>query len=181
MKFGFVVTVAVLSLGVSSVALADEGAPADADVSAKTPETKLTYPRVGGHIGVAVPYLNVSSDTKLIGQRKFLTIANPIGITGKLSDKWAVDFEVIIANSVLTSSVTQLTVDPGIIYNWGPVATGMRVAYAVGDKANVGVIPLVNKGFPVGSVTWFVEAAFPTNVKDGEVAFNAVLHTGFGF
>ncbi len=73
-------------------------------------------------------------------------------------------------------------VDPGVVYHWGPFSTGLRVATQVGASANVGLIPLINKGvaLPFGA-TWFVEAAFPTFVQDGTLAFNAVLHTGLGF
>jgi hypothetical protein len=85
---------------------------------------------------------------------------------------------------------TSIVVDPGLIYDWGPVATGLRVAWAVEQNANIGLIPLVHLPIVKGdAATWFVEAAFPTflrhvdaaNTTDGKVQFNAVLHTGVGF
>lgn len=137
--------------------------------------------RIGGHLGVATPYLSVSDKTEVLGKQSFFTILNPVGLTFHLGDKWALDLEMVIASSVLRKETTKLIIDPGIIYKGLPVALGLRVAHQVGDRPNVGVIPLVNKGFPIGGVTWFVEAAFPTFVKEGQVTFNAVAHTGLAF
>jgi hypothetical protein len=73
-------------------------------------------------------------------------------------------------------------VDPGVVYDWGGLATGLRVAFQINAPANVGLIALVNKGLvPIGKATWFVEAAFPTFYSQRQVTFNAVLHTGVGF
>ena len=180
MKMHASAVLAVLALLVPAAALADE-APAEGADKPASADGKLSYPRVGGHVGVAVPYFEAAKQTSVVGQHKFLTIANPVGVTAKLSGKWAIDFEFIVLNSVLAKSPTQLVIDPGVVYNWGPLNTGLRVAYQVGESGNVGAIPLINKGFSLGDVTWFVEGAFPTFVKDGAVSFNAVLHTGVAF
>jgi len=137
--------------------------------------------RVGGHLGVATPYLAVSKDTSVIGKDRFLTILNPIGLTVHTSKDWALDFEFVVATSVLKKSPTSLIVDPGIIYKALPVALGLRAAYQVGEAGNFGLIPLVNKGFKVAGVTWFIEAAFPTFAGKNGVVCNAVAHTGVAF
>lgn len=69
-----------------------------------------------------------------------------------------------------------------MIFDLGVVATGLRVAWQIGEQKNIGLIPLVNRALiHMGPSTWFVEAAFPTFYMDDKVAFNVVLHTGVGF
>jgi hypothetical protein len=137
---------------------------------------------IGGHVGVATPLVTLASNTRTIADS--VTVLNPIGVSVKLNDRVAMDFEVVVATPAHPTGSTGLIIDPGVVYNWGPVATGLRLAWAVGAKTNVGLIPLINRGLvDIGSATWFVEAAFPTVLSDGDdtLAFNAVLHTGVGF
>ena len=76
-------------------------------------------------------------------------------------------------------------VAPGVVYDFGPFAAGLRVGSAIGAPSNVGVIPLIHRGlFPLGDATWFIEAAFPTffhRKPDPEVTFDVVIHTGISF
>ncbi len=139
---------------------------------------------VGGHVGIATPLVTVTSDdTTDIGDN--FVLAAPVGVTVKLSDRLAVDFEMIVQNPVDPRGESSLVVDPGVVYNFGPFALGLRVASAIGKPANVGVIPLINRGIaPVGGGTWFIEAAFPTFMHsdpDPDFTFDVVLHTGIGF
>jgi hypothetical protein len=146
---------------------------------------------VGGHVGVAVPFVTVSKKTTTISDQ--FTLLTPIGVTVKPGGKLVVDFEVVVANPVSPPGTTGLVIDPGIVYDWGGVATGLRLAFQTNANTNVGLIPLVNVGLAdLGGSTWFVEAAFPTFVQStlddppatghhAEVAFNVVLHTGIGF
>lgn len=148
-------------------------------------------PRVGGHVGLAAPLVTIPSegDTTDIGDQ--FTLVAPIGITVKLTERLAVDFETQVGNPIdpmrsdaTTTRRTSLVVAPGLVYNFGPFAAGLRVASEIGAESNVGLIPLVNRGlFPVGAATWFVEAAFPTFVhaSQPDVTFTAVIHTGIGF
>jgi hypothetical protein len=140
--------------------------------------------RVGGHVGLALPLVFIDEDdTEYVGDR--WVIATPIGIGWKLTDRLVVDFETIVQNPVDPSGTTSLVVDPGLIYNFGPFAAGLRIASEIGADANVGLIPLINKGLVDlgGGTTWFVEAAFPTFVHatPPDFTMNIVFHTGIGF
>lgn len=135
---------------------------------------------VGGHIGIATPLLTVSKETTTIADN--FTLLDPIGIGFGIAPHWNLDFEMVVATPVHPTGTTGLVVDPGVVYDWGVVATGLRVAFQIDAPANVGLIPLVNKGLvPLGRGTWFVEAAFPTFYSQHQLTFNAVLHTGVGF
>lgn len=148
-------------------------------------------PRVGGHVGLATPLVTIPSegDTTDIGDQ--FTLVAPIGVTVKLTDRLAIDFETQVGNPIdpmrsdaTTTRRTSLVVAPGLVYNFGPFAAGLRIASEIGAESNVGLIPLINRGLvPVGSGTWFIEAAFPTFVHASppDVTFTAVIHTGIGF
>jgi hypothetical protein len=137
--------------------------------------------RLGGHVGVALPLVSVSSKTTTIADN--VTILDPIGVSVKMSPHLVIDFETVVSTPVKPAGgSTGLVVDPGVVYDWGAVATGLRAAWQIGQPANFGLIPLVNKGIvDLGRATWFVEAAFPTFYSDHRVTFNVVLHTGVGF
>lgn len=141
---------------------------------------------IGGHVGIATPLVTVTEDdTTNIGDQFDLIV--PIGITVKMSDRLAIDFETQVVSPIdPNEGPTGFVVAPGAVYNFGPFAGGLRLAFQVGnDSSNVGLIPLINVGLvPVGQGTWFVEAAFPTFVflkGPTDIAFNAVIHTGIGF
>jgi hypothetical protein len=154
---------------------------------AQTPPPGPTEPppttrgNAGGHLGIAVPLVTVTADdTTTVGDA--LVIAHPIGVGVKVADRLVVDFEVVVANPVDPVGPTGLTVDPGVVYDLGPAAIGLRAAFNIGQQANIGAIPLINKGLvDLGGSTWFVEAAFPTFYSEKELTFNVVLHTGIGF
>ena len=136
---------------------------------------------VGGHIGIATSFVTLKSHTETISDR--FGIAAPIGIGFKVSENLAVDFEMVVSNDLKPKPGSSgLTVDPGIVYNWGAFATGLRGAVKIGQLSNVGLIPLINKGLvDMGGATWFIEAAFPTFVQDKKLSLDMVLHTGVGF
>jgi len=179
----FVGSIAVLAPG---SARADDPNPAAAPTS--------LHPGVGGHLGVATTLVTAGSDpTRTISDQ--FTLAFPIGIGFKLSDKLAIDFETVVGNPVSPRGTTSLTVDPGVVYDMGSVVVGLRVAWGIQAATNFGLIPLVHKGIAdLGNgATWFVEAAFPTAVSlttagtpqvpedKTTFAFNVVFHTGIGF
>jgi hypothetical protein len=151
---------------------------------------------VGGHVGVATPLVSISKETKSISDQ--FTLLTPIGVTVKPGGKLAIDFEVVVANPISPVGNTGLVVDPGVVYNWGGFATGLRLAFQTNTSANVGLIPLINVGLAdFGGSAWFIEAAFPTFIQSvlddptpgnliptthhAQGTFNVVLHTGIGF
>src|SRR5207244_1542762 len=100
--------------------------PDPAPVMAPAPAKSIKG--IGGHIGIAVPVLMVDHPTKNFGDQK--NIADQIGVTVKLNDQVAIDFEVVVAThfnqgGAAGGAGTSLTIDPGIIYNAGPVAAGL--------------------------------------------------------
>jgi hypothetical protein len=150
------------------------------DVDASIPErnVRANGPRLGGHIGTATPLVTLSKNSTTIAES--FTLLHPIGISLKY-DKITVDFETVVVNPINPGGRTGLVIDPGVVYNFGPVAAGLRLAWQQADS-NFGLIPLINKGIlDIGETTWFVEAAFPTFYADSGIAFNTVLHSGIGF
>jgi hypothetical protein len=137
---------------------------------------------VGVHVGAAVPLFQVAPQVKTVGS-DFFSVAAPIGFGVHLTDRLVFDLETVVGTPIRpTGGTTSLTVDPGVVYNWGPFATGARIAFDIGSKPNVGMIALINKGFPVNDkLTWFIEGAFPMSIQDGQASMKTVLHTGFAF
>jgi hypothetical protein len=168
-------------------------APAAARADEPAPSANL-HPDVGGHVGIATTLVTLGSEKTTTISDQF-TLAFPIGIGFKLTDKVALDFETVVGDPISPKGTTSLTVDPGVVYDMGSVAIGLRVAWAIQANTNFGLIPLVHKGIAdVGhGATWFVEAAFPTFISSGTTgtgaaiqdkttfAFNVVFHTGIGF
>jgi hypothetical protein len=139
---------------------------------------------VGGHIGLATPLFTATSDDNSnIGDQ--FTLVAPIGVTVKTGGPLAFDFEFQVANPIDPSGNTSLVIAPGLVYNLGPFAAGLRLASAIGPPANVGLIPLINRGVAdLGNgVTWFVEAAFPmfVHAEPPDFSLDVVVHTGIGF
>jgi hypothetical protein len=138
---------------------------------------------VGGHVGVAMPIVDVNHlEARVVG-KGFLDVAAPIGVTVKLTDHVAFDFETIVVSHLRPQTgTTGLVVDPGLVVDLGPFAVGGRVAFQIGQSSNIGFIALVHKGFPIGgSAAVFLEAAFPTFVVGDKPSAGAVLHTGVSF
>jgi len=135
---------------------------------------------VGGHIGVATGLVTIASKTTTIADK--VSIDTPIGIGFKVSENLVFDFETIVQHTFKPSWSTGLVVDPGLVYNFGPVAGGLRVATQIGGPVNIGAIPLINAGLVhIGDAVWFVEAAFPIFVQQHKANVTGVIHTGIGF
>lgn len=158
---------AALSLGTTLVAIL-------------LPGMAVADPKPEGHVGVATPFVTVGEETTTIADQ--FTLLVPIGVGLKLNDSVVVDFETVVATPIKPGGTNGLVVDPGVVVNTGPVAVGLRVAFQLNQRGNVGLIPLVNRGLvDFGGGVWFIEAAFPTFFDSNGVTFNAVLHTGVGF
>jgi hypothetical protein len=135
---------------------------------------------VGGHVGIAIPFVTVSKKTTSISDQ--FSILTPIGIGFKVSKHVAVDFETIVATDVSPWGNTSLVVDPGVIFGFDRLALGLRIARAINAPANIALVPLVNYGLvDLGGATWFVEAAFPIGYSEHQASFTVVAHTGIGF
>src|SRR6476659_8372597 len=138
----------MLMCGVCPSALADETPPA----KAAAPGFPKVWPRVGGHFGLALAILTVDNDATTVIGRDFVQIGITPGLTLKLSDHWAVDFEFIgfskwnlKPTGVPNTTQTIWVVDPGVVYNFGPVAAGLRLAMQIGEGIpfNMGLVPIV--------------------------------------
>jgi hypothetical protein len=151
------------------------------------------HPGVGGHVGLATSLVTITSDDTVSIADQF-TLAVPIGIGLRLTEKATIDFETVVGNPISPRGTTGLTVDPGILYDTGSFAIGLRLAWKVQADTNVGVIPLVHKGIAEigGGASWFVEAALPSFISVGAdpantgedkatVEVNVVFHTGIAF
>jgi hypothetical protein len=135
---------------------------------------------VGGHVGIAIPFVTLADPVTDISDQ--FTILTPIGIGFKTSQHLIVDFETTVVSPVDPAGVTGLVVDPGVVYDWGSVATGLRLAFQIGNRVNVGMIPLVNVPLAdLGGAKWFVEGAFPLFYVPKDVSLTIVAHTGVGF
>jgi len=143
--------------------------------------------RIGGHIGVVFPLVtHVEGDTVTIGDD--FKIGVPMGITIKTSDTVAFDLEIVpVLDPHEHGPIgVPLTIHPGILKSLGHGLTlGGRVAFDI-NGASWGFTPLLNKGFPVGHVTYFVEAVVPIRFQDDvagdtHTAIGFALHTGVAF
>jgi hypothetical protein len=75
------------------------------------------HPGVGGHVGVAVPLVFLNSDkTQTIGDQ--FTLAFPIGIGFKLTEKAAIDFETIVGNPIHPRAARDSPSTPGSSSTW---------------------------------------------------------------
>jgi hypothetical protein len=141
-----------------------------------------SYPRVGGHVGVAIPLVTFADPITGIGA-DYAKIGLAPGITVKLSDRWAVDFEfVAYSNFFKGQPQTTFVVDPGLVYNFGPFAAGLRAAIIVNDRPNLGFIPIILKGFPISErVNLFVELDLPVFFSDTGPALTIQPQAGVSF
>lgn len=175
-----------------SIARADDPAPM---APAPAPASSAHPIGIEGHVGIATAVVTVTTGNngKTTTPGDQFTLQHPIGIGFQLTDKLAVDFETVFVNPIKPRGTTGLLVDPGVVYNTGPVVLGIRLALPVMADTSYGVIPLVHKAvYDLGhGANWFVELAFPTFLHfapgtatgNGETTleFNAVFHTGVGF
>ncbi|MBX3211321.1 MAG: hypothetical protein KF850_04750 [Labilithrix sp.] len=141
----------------STSALADEG-----------PQPTPSSPRIGGHLGIAVPVLTMGDRFTAIGA-DFVSIGITPGVTVKLDERWSIDFEFIAMNELKrTPAATTFIVDPGVVYNAGAVSAGLRVATQVGAPTNVGLVPIVVLPFRLrDGLAAFIEGDVPMFLRDG--------------
>jgi hypothetical protein len=139
--------------------------------------------RLGGHFGAVFPLVTRTEGTTTTISDQF-KIGFPTGITVKTNEQWAFDLEFV---PVVTSNrFTSLTVHPGVIRSLpNSLAVGLRMAFDV-RESSWGFTPLLNRGFPVGPVTYFVESVVPIRflqnaVGKSQTSIGLGVHVGVGF
>lgn len=170
--------VSLACLGVTGVAGA-QTAP-DAAPAAKPNEG---YPRVGGHVGLAVPLVFFGKETTAIGA-DFTTIGLAPGVTVHLNERWSIDFEMVAYSNFWDSGNTStLVIDPGVVYHFDEFSVGLRTAVHVGQGQNWGFIPIILKGFPIGdgTVKAFVELDLPVFINEAGVSLGLQPQAGIAF
>jgi hypothetical protein len=170
-------TCLLLLIGSTSTAYAEEpAAPAPAPA-------RPGYPRVGGHVGLAIPLVVVADPVTGIGS-DFTKIGLAPGVTVKLTDRWAIDFEMVAYSNFLGSAnVSTLVIDPGLVYSFDFASVGLRSAVHVGQTQNWGFIPIINKGFPLGdgTVKAFVELDLPVFFNEAGASMTVQPQAGVAF
>lgn len=150
-------------------------------------------PKVGGHFGTALPIVTFSDETTVIGS-DFWAVGITPGITVKLDDRWMVDFEFIgfsrwekVKNGPDVAH-TVWVVDPGVLYNFGPVVAGVRTAMVIGagQPFNFGIVPIVVLPFTVSEkLKYFLELDAPTFINTSpdktRGSVGLLFQTGFAF
>jgi hypothetical protein len=171
--------------GSVSAESADSGATVATASARASNDRDRSGDRVVGHVGVASPLVTLRAsrgNRKLTSVNDDFTLVAPIGLGIKITDAWTFDFEFQIATGVRPEGLTTAVVDPGVLYGWGRVAAGLRVAWQLNVNQNVGLIPLVDIGLiRTPRTTWFVELALPTFVQNKQLTSSGFIQTGVGF
>ncbi len=174
---------------------------------APAPERPPSWPRIGGHFGLALSILTVDNDATTVIGRDFAQVGVTPGITVKLTEHWNIDFEFIGFSrwdlnppGVPDKSHTIWVVDPGVVYSFGPVAAGLRLAVQIGEGVplNFGLVPIVVLPFKISKqLSYFLEldlpifvfgeagtpalAGVPATAARAIGSFNVLFQTGFAF
>ena len=116
--------------------------------------------QVGGHIGVATSFATVSSSADPVSGKTTETISDrfplviPIGISVHTSENVVVDFETQVVLKLHPAGTTEFNVAPGIVYNFGPAAAGLRLVFPIGATPSAaGLVPPAEKIPPASSST----------------------------
>jgi hypothetical protein len=162
----------ILSLSTQGVR-ADEGAPSR---------------KLGGHLGFALPIATIASPENSVIGRDFVNVGITPGITVHLDEHWSVDFEFIAFNQWKNgTTATTFVVDPGVVYSFGSMAAGLRVATEVGAARNIGLVPILVKPFALGNgISYFLELDLPMFLRDNgqsemKPSLTVLFQSGFGF
>ena len=139
--------------------------------------------RIGGHFGAVIPIVSHAGGATTTLNDEF-KIGFPTGITVKNDSKWAFDLEFV---PVVTSNrFASLTLHPGVIRSLpNNFAGGVRMAFDV-RESSWGFTPLLNHGFPVGRLTYFVEGVVPIRFQENaagrnQTSIGLAAHVGVGF
>ena len=147
----------------------------------------MAQDRVGGHVGAVFPLITrANGETIDIGDD--FKVGFPIGITIKKTDTVAFDLELVPVLDVNDNGPINvpLTIHPGILRHLGGSWTGgLRMAFDIGN-ASWGFTPLINRGFPSGDYTYFLELVVPIRFQDdsagdSHTSVGLGVHVGVGF
>ena len=147
------------------------------------PSSSVAEDRLGGHFGLVFPLVtHVGGETTTISDQ--FKLGFPMGITVKTAEKWAFDLELV---PVVTSDrFVSLTVHPGVIHSLPhSLGAGVRMVFDA-REASWGFTPLLNRSFPAGPVSYFVEAVVPIRFQENargqsQTAIGFGVHFGVGF
>jgi len=147
------------------------------------PSIAAAEDRLGGHFGTVFPLVSHAGGTTSTISDQF-EVGFPTGISIKPGIDWTFDLELV--PTITRNRSVSLTVHPGVIRKLPhSLATGVRMAFDARGSA-WGFTPLVNRGYPVGPVTYFVEGVVPIRFKQDTAGVNTTsvgfgLHFGVGF
>ena len=177
------------SFGLLAVVVASVVSVGSTAMAQSAPEAPAPGVRLGGHLGVALPIVTLGDPVSVLGRDHGLLGVTP-GVSLKLDARWTIDFEFIALNDFRNGGATTFVVDPGVLYNFGPVVAGLRVATQVGAPVNFGLVPILVAPFRISNaVSYFVELDLPIFVRDSTDGLNhnlrpsatVQLQTGFAF
>ena len=146
--------------------------------------------RLGGHVGFGLPILSVSGAGTGVIFRDFGALGIVTGLNVGFDEHWSIDMELIVIADFMaaTRGISQMTfvLDPGVIYNFGPLWAGLRLALRVPAPlggAEFGFIPIIGKGFELmPGLAYYVELDLPMFIHaPGNFSFNIFIQTGIGF
>ena len=121
--------------------------------------------RIGGHFGTVIPIVSRAG-----------------GSTTTIGDQFDLEFVPVVTRNRFAS----LTLHPGVIRALpNSFAGGVRMAFDV-RESSWGFTPLLNRGFPVGRMTYFVEGVVPVRFQEnatgrGQTSVGFAMHLGVGF
>ncbi len=156
-----------------------------ASASAYSPpnESPPDHPWVGGHVGLALPlvtFTTAGTDAVQGIGADYAQLGLAPGITVHLDGRWAVDFE-FVAYSDFKNDITNIVIDPGLLYDFDVITLGFRVAINVTMPSNFGFIPIIVKGWDIGRANVFVELDLPMFITSGEFALTIQPQLGVSF
>jgi hypothetical protein len=117
------------------------------------------------------------------------------GINVALTRRFSFDFEFIglgdfkqaaVKAGTKAPSATTFVFDPGVIYNWGPLWTGLRLAIRIpapNGGAEVGVVPIIGKAFKISRlIAYYIELDLPVFINNPfGASLTTFVQTGVGF
>lgn len=172
---------AALVLAASSTALAQDEAPAPAVTTVDAGDSD-SYPRLGGHLGLAVPLVTFADPVTGIGA-DYTRLGLVVGVNFAITERLSIDLEFVAYSDFWgATTISNLVVDPGVIYAFDFLSVGLRTAVHVVQPQNWGFIPIIVKAFPITDVVKiYVELDFPIFINEQGIAMTIQPQAGIAF